>query len=270
MTQKYDGQMIERRFSTNVSIPQEENTTDDSVGILEGVPIVFNQETVLRDIFGNEMVEVILPTAIEPTAITRDCALFYNHDESKKPLARVRTGRLTLTTESDGIHMRAELNLDRQDCKDLYLAVKDGEIDKMSFAFRMDDFEMDYSGDIPKRTITNISYIREVCKDLYLAVKDGEIDKMSFAFRMDDFEMDYSGDIPKRTITNISYIREVSAVSDPAYQQTSIKARSADSVETESDTVEMVHKAFMEYKDKERKEALALAKAKAKAYIATE
>ncbi len=223
MTQKYDGQMIERRFSTNVSIPQEENTTDDSVGILEGVPIVFNQETVLRDIFGNEMVEVILPTAIEPTAITRDCALFYNHDESKKPLARVRTGRLTLTTESDGIHMRAELNLDRQDCK-----------------------------------------------DLYLAVKDGEIDKMSFAFRMDDFEMDYSGDIPKRTITNISYIREVSAVSDPAYQQTSIKARSADSVETESDTVEMVHKAFMEYKDKERKEALALAKAKAKAYIATE
>ena len=222
MTKKFDGQMIERRFSTNVSIPQKEETTaDESVGILEGVPIVFNQETVLRDIFGNEMLEIILPTAIEPTAITRDCALFYNHDESKKPLARVRTGRLTLTTEPDGIHMRAELNLNRQDCR-----------------------------------------------DLYLAVKDGEIDKMSFAFRMDDFEMDYSGDIPKRTITKISYIREVSAVSDPAYNQTSLKARSTDSVETESDTVETVTKAFMEYKDKEK--ALALAKAKAKAHITME
>lgn len=222
MTKKFDGQIIERRFSTNVSIPQKEETTaDESVGILEGVPIVFNQETVLRDIFGNEMLEIILPTAIEPTAITRDCALFYNHDESKKPLARVRTGRLTLTTEPDGIHMRAELNLNRQDCR-----------------------------------------------DLYLAVKDGEIDKMSFAFRMDDFEMDYSGDIPKRTITKISYIREVSAVSDPAYNQTSLKARSTDSVETESDTVETVTKAFMEYKDKEK--ALALAKAKAKAHITME
>ena len=222
MTKKFDGQMIERRFSTNVSIPQKEETTaDESVGILEGVPIVFNQETVLRDIFGNEMLEIILPTAIEPTAITRDCALFYNHDESKKPLARVRTGRLTLTPEPDGIHMRAELNLNRQDCR-----------------------------------------------DLYLAVKDGEIDKMSFAFRMDDFEMDYSGDIPKRTITKISYIREVSAVSDPAYNQTSLKARSTDSVETESDTVETVTKAFMEYKDKEK--ALALAKAKAKAHITME
>ena len=225
MTKKFDGQIIERRFSTNVSIPQKEETTaDESVGILEGVPIVFNQETVLRDIFGNEMLEIILPTAIEPTAITRDCALFYNHDESKKPLARVRTGRLTLTTEPDGIHMRAELNLNRQDCR-----------------------------------------------DLYLAVKDGEIDKMSFAFRMDDFEMDYSGDIPKRTITKISYIREVSAVSDPAYNQTSLKARKArstDSVETESDTVETVTKAFMEYKDKEK--ALALAKAKAKAHITME
>ena len=223
MTEKYDGQLIERRFSTSVCISQQEGTPDDSVGILEGVPIVFNQETVLRDIFGNEMIEVILPTAVEPTAITRDCALFYNHDESKKPLARVRTGRLTLTTESDGIHMRAELNLNRQDCK-----------------------------------------------DLYLAVKDGEIDKMSFAFRMDDFEMDYTGDIPKRTVTKISYIREVSAVSDPAYSQTSLKARSSDSVETESDTVETVTRAFMEYKDKEKERALALAKAKAKAYIAME
>ena len=66
--------------------------------------------------------------------------------------------------------------------------------------------------------------------ELDSAIKRGDISGMSFAFlvdrdRWDDLDSDY----PKRTITHISEIFEVSAVTWPAYEQTSISSRSLDS-----------------------------------------
>lgn len=53
---------------------------------------------------------------------------------------------------------------------------------------------------------------------------------MSFAFLVDgDKWDDLDSDYPKRTITHISEIFEVSAVTWPAYEQTSISARSLES-----------------------------------------
>lgn len=66
--------------------------------------------------------------------------------------------------------------------------------------------------------------------ELNSAIKRGDISGMSFAFfvdgeKWDDLDTDY----PKRTITHISEIKEVSAVTWPAYEQTSISARSLES-----------------------------------------
>lgn len=53
---------------------------------------------------------------------------------------------------------------------------------------------------------------------------------MSFAFLVDgDKWDDLDSDYPKRTITHISEIFEVSAVTWPAYEQTSIASRSLES-----------------------------------------
>lgn len=53
---------------------------------------------------------------------------------------------------------------------------------------------------------------------------------MSFAFLVDGDRWDrLDSDYPKRTITHISEIFEVSAVTMPAYEQTSISSRSLDS-----------------------------------------
>ena len=50
---------------------------------------------------------------------------------------------------------------------------------------------------------------------------------MSFAFLVDGDEWaDLDSDYPKRTITHIAEIFEVSAVTFPAYEQTSISSRS--------------------------------------------
>jgi len=66
-------------------------------------------------------------------------------------------------------------------------------------------------------------------KNLYSAVERGDIDGMSFMFTVDgDRWDDIESDHPMRTITKIGKVMEVSAVTFPAYEQTSISARGLD------------------------------------------
>ena len=64
-------------------------------------------------------------------------------------------------------------------------------------------------------------------RSLYSAVSRGDISGMSFMFRVDSDEWeDLDSERPLRTITGISKVFEVSAVTWPAYEQTSLEARS--------------------------------------------
>lgn len=66
--------------------------------------------------------------------------------------------------------------------------------------------------------------------ELDSAIERGDISGMSFAFLVDgDKWDDLDSDYPKRTITHIAEIFEVSAVTWPAYEQTSISSRSLES-----------------------------------------
>lgn len=66
-------------------------------------------------------------------------------------------------------------------------------------------------------------------RKLYSATKRGDISGMSFAFVVDgDSWDDIESDHPKRTIRSIKRVFEVSAVAFPAYEGTSLEARSAD------------------------------------------
>lgn len=66
-------------------------------------------------------------------------------------------------------------------------------------------------------------------KALYSAVDRGDVSGMSFMFAVDgDSWEGLDSDMPKRTITSISKVYEVSAVTFPAYEQTSIQAADED------------------------------------------
>lgn len=147
----------------------------DDDGHIVGVPIVFEQKTDICGLFE----ETIARGAISEDLL-KDVSLFYNHDLSTKPLARTKNGRLKFSIENDGVHMTANINRERSDANDLYLAIRDGDIDGMSFMFRVESDEWQ------------------------------------------DLESDY----PKRRITKISEVHEVSVVNYPAYNQTSVNARS--------------------------------------------
>ena len=72
---------------------------------------------------------------------------------------------------------------------------------------------------------------------LYEEVKGGYIDKMSFAFTVSDQE--YEQSTHTRTITGIKRLYDVAAVDIPAYETTSIQARSFFEAEAERERAEV-------------------------------
>ena len=143
--------------------------------IISGTPIVFDQPT---DIGG--MWEEVIERGAVTEEILRDVAFFYNHDLNTKPIARTRTGKLKLTVDNEGVKMEAHVNRERQDVNDLYIAIQDGDIDGMSFMFRVEQEE--WTGldtDYPKRAIKKIGYIQEVSAVNYPAYASTNISARS-------------------------------------------------------------------------------------------
>lgn len=92
---------------------------------------------------------------------------------------------------------------------------------------------------------------------LYSAVERGDISGMSFAFNVDDEEWDnLESDHPLRRIKRISSVIEVSAVTFPAYEDTTISTRNKEALESA--------KALLESRKKPLESELELAKAKNK------
>ena len=77
------------------------------------------------------------------------------------------------------------------------------------------------------------------CKDMYKRIKAGLIDKMSFAFTVKEAGEEWEkGNPPHRTIKKFDRIFDVSVVDTPAYEDTSIYARSLKKSEDFLKTVE--------------------------------
>ena len=81
-------------------------------------------------------------------------------------------------------------------------------------------------------------------RNLYEEIKAGYIDKMSFAFTVSD--SDYDKKTRTRRITGIKRLYDVAAVDLPAYDTTSIQARSFFEAEAEKERMEMRNKVELE------------------------
>ena len=90
---------------------------------------------------------------------------------------------------------------------------------------------------------------------LYSAVERGDISGMSFMFSVNkDTWEDEDTEHPKRTIDNIGKVFEVSAVTFPAYEQTSISARGlSDALESAKESLESVRAEKRALEDKKKR-----------------
>lgn len=181
--------------------------------IVEGIPATFDQETVLYKGKYYEAREKITSDAFNECDMT-DVIFNYNH--CGRVYARTRNGSLNVWTETDGLHMRAILMSEDEGHKELYRDIKSGLIDKMSFAFHVEESKWE-------------------------VINEG-----------DDYEIEV------RTVTKIDKLYDVSAVDIPAYDTTSISARSAFDAEREKRNAESIRVA--EELELEKMKLLLLAK----------
>lgn len=162
MSKKHsDEEFVTRAYVASFDVSQEEE------GVIIGTPIVFNQSTRIADWFGDEFNEIIDPTALDKTDM-RDVRLFVNHDLGKIALARSKNGNanstMSFTIDGEGVHMRAKLDVENNtDARALYSAIQRGDVDGMSFGFRVRGEKWtNIDSEVPTRTITDISILHEV------------------------------------------------------------------------------------------------------------
>ena len=123
--------------------------------IVEGYAVVFNQITDL-----GWCKEIIDRNAFNG-ADMKDCVLKYNHEDSFLILARTRNKSLELTIDDHGLKIRAKL-IDTTQNKDIYKMIQARLLTKMSFAFVVEEEEIDYETDT--RRITKISKLKQTFK----------------------------------------------------------------------------------------------------------
>jgi len=137
---------IERRTFTVRDV--EARQADDGTMTLRGYAAVFNEASVPLP-----FIETIAPGAFRKTlSETPDVRLLINHEGL--PLARTKNGTLTLTEDDRGLFMDAVI-ADTNEGRDLYKLVERGDVDQMSFAFRV--IRQKYNDDRSQRTLTEVS-----------------------------------------------------------------------------------------------------------------
>lgn len=157
---------------------QAEYRADETdTGVVIGVPIVLNTPT---DI-GGRFKEIIAEGAISDELLKSDVRFFWNHNIDEKALARGvipldKKGGMELVVNGNKIEMKARLNLERTDAKDLYLAIQDGVVNQMSFMFGVADERWEgLDTDYPTRVITKIEPLVEVSAVNFPAYKETSI-----------------------------------------------------------------------------------------------
>jgi len=113
---------------------------------LTGYAAVFNRS---YDVMGGPPLgwtETVDPKAFDVTLSAKpDLHLLINHEGM--PLARTKSGTLQLATDSQGLHVEAQLDPSDPDVQRLAPKMDRGDMDEMSFAFRVknDEWNDDYT-----------------------------------------------------------------------------------------------------------------------------
>lgn len=151
-------------------------TENEDKKVLEGYAAVFDSPTILWEVGGIEYKEVISKGAFD-NANFKDCCLKYNHGDSAFILARTRKGSLEINVDNIGLRFKATLP-NTTSANDIYELVKEGLIDKCSFAFQCE--EDSYNSETHTRTILKIKNVYDLSVVDIPAYDDTNVEARSF------------------------------------------------------------------------------------------
>ena len=130
----------------------EVRALDDEKMVVEGYAIVFDSPAT------HGFTEIVDKGALR-NADMKDVPLKYNHSDEHLIMARTRNGSLSLEQDDTGLKIRAEL-IDTTFNRDVYKSVREGLLDKMSFAFTTKEDRWNIETDT--RTILAIDKLYDV------------------------------------------------------------------------------------------------------------
>ena len=113
--------------------------------------------------------EQIAPGAFD-SAMEQDVRFLVNHDGLA--LARTTNGTLKLSSDKVGLKYEAHLN-DTTASRDLYEAIKRGDVSQSSFAFTID--RQSWSDDHSTRTVEAVNSLLDVSAVVFPAYKDSSV-----------------------------------------------------------------------------------------------
>lgn len=155
-----------------------------------------------------------------------DVMLLLNHTGA--PLARTKSGTMTLSCDRRGLLVEAQLDPSDPDVQALLPKMRRGDLDEMSFAFRVKDQE--WNDDYTHRTIREVSLQKgDVSVVNYgmnpntrVAVAEGTLGALA-ELSMDQLAelRNLDGKIISRAISNLTKVKEIRAVSEGSKRQDS-------------------------------------------------
>jgi HK97 family phage prohead protease len=104
---------------------------------IEGQATVYEQSYEMWDAFGPYKEVMSAGAGAESLKASPDVAFLTNH--RGVTMARTTNGSLELREDATALNVEAWLNPQRQDVKDLVIAIEDRNVTEMSFAFMIDD-----------------------------------------------------------------------------------------------------------------------------------
>ena len=162
--------------------------------IVEGRAIVYDSPTIMYEIDNIKYYEVIQRGALE-SADLRDVPFKYNHSDSVMVMARTRNKTLELIPDEQGLLVRAKL-ANTTTGRDLYELIRRGDVDKMSFAFTVENDE--YDRDTRTRRILKFKRIWDVSAVDTPAYQDTYISARSYFMAQAEAERRVAEAIAKR------------------------------------------------------------------------
>ena len=164
-------QTITRAYNFEIRAENNEKNGDH----ITGRPIVYNSKTDL-----GYFDEIIEGGALDKANL-KDVRFLVNHNTDMIPLARSRNNNenstMQMTVDKDGMGIRVNLDTENNsEARNLYSAIKRGDITGMSFMFTIDDEEWEnLESDHPTRHIRKIGQVFEVSAVTFPAYEATEI-----------------------------------------------------------------------------------------------